>query len=187
MKVDMKLSPYRPVKVQFLSEADRGVRVGACRCILQKYDNELRRDKLLFSDECSVHAEGHSRSKQIFFWSKQNPFFSDQIRQHPLQVMIFAAMSSKHLIGPFFLEGGVTAEAYINKLRNELLPALERRGISGSAHFQQDGAPAHTVLITRDFLHQHPPDRWVGKYGPTNWPPRSPDLSSCDNALWAVA
>ena len=139
MKVDMKLSPYRPVKVQFLSEADRGVRVGACRCILQKYDNELRRDKLLFSDECSVHAEGHSRSKQIFFWSKQNPFFSDQIRQHPLQVMIFAAMSSKHLIGPFFLEGGVTAEAYINMLRNELLPELERGGISGSAHFQQDG------------------------------------------------
>ena len=63
MKVDMKLSPYRPVKVQFLSEADCGVRVEACRSILQKYDNELRRDKLLFSDECAVYAEGHSCSK----------------------------------------------------------------------------------------------------------------------------
>lgn len=186
LKVDMKLHPYKQVKVQFLSEVDREVRIEACRSILGKYDNELRRDKLLFSDECAVYAEGHPRAKQIFFWSKQNPFFFDQVRKHPPQVMIFAAMSSKHLIGPFFLEGGVTATAYISMLRNELLPELVRRGIDKSAHFQQDGAPAHTALITRNFLNRHFPDRWVGKFGPTNWPPRSPDLSSCDNALWGL-
>ena len=67
LKVDMKLHPYKQVKVQFLSEVDREVRVEACRSILEKYDNELRRDKLLFSDECAVYAEGHLRAKQIFF------------------------------------------------------------------------------------------------------------------------
>ena len=97
LKVDMKLHSYKQVKVQFLSEVDREVRIEACRSIglLEKYNNELRRDKLLFSDECAVYAEGHirSRAKQIFFWSKQNPFFFDQVRQHPPQAMIFAAMS----------------------------------------------------------------------------------------------
>ena len=100
--------------------------------------------------------------------------------------MVFAAMSSKHLIGPFFLVGRVTATTYISMLRNELLPELVRRGIDNSAHFQQDEAPAHTVLITRHLLNRHFCDQWVGKFGLTNWPSRSPDFSSCDNALWGL-
>ena len=71
-------------------------------------------------------------------------------------------------------------------LRNEFLPALEERGIHLSAHFQQDGAPAHTALSTRQFLTETFQDRWVGRFGPTPWTPRSPDLSSCDNVLWGI-
>lgn len=28
------------------------------------------------------------------------------------------------------------------------------------------------------------PNKWIGKYGPHHWPPRSPDLSVLDYYLW---
>ncbi len=100
--------------------------------------------------------------------------------------MVWAAMSAEYLIGPFFLEGGVTAANYIQMLRDHFIPALQAKQILLSAHFQQDGAPAHTATATRDFLTNTIQDRWVGKFGPTPWPARSPDLTSCDNALWGL-
>ena len=71
-------------------------------------------------------------------------------------------------------------------LRDEFIPALDARRISLSSHFQQDSAPAHTAIVTRNFLTHSFQDRWVGKFRPTPWPPRSPDLTSCDNALWRI-
>lgn len=171
-------------KVQLLSEEDYQNRVQCCRQILAKYDNNIRRDKIFFSDECAVYAEGHDI--RLRFWSKEKPHFWEQVRQHPPQVMIWAAMSGRHLIGPFFLTGSVTAENYMNMLRTQFIPALEAKGILLSTYFQQDGAPAHTAIATRNFLTEMFQDRWVSKFGPTPWPPRSPDLTSCDNALWGI-
>ena len=185
MTKDLGLKSWRPTKVQFLSEEDRQNRVAICQQILAKYDNPVRRNKLFFTDECAFYAEGSGRL-QISFWSKENPFFWEQIRQHPPTVMAWVAMSARHIIGPFFLTGGITGEKYRQMLQEEFIPAIEERGIVNSAHFQQDGAPAHTAHETRNFLNNMFPDRWVGKFGPVSWPPRSPDLSSCDNALWGI-
>lgn len=185
MKQDLGYHSFKPVKVQFLSEADHLNRVTCCEQILNHYDNGRRRDKLFFSDECAIYAEGKC-STRLCFWSKANPHFWEEVKQHPPTVMVWAAMSAKYLIGPFFMTGGITAEKYIAMLENEFMPALTDKGVRLSCHFQQDGAPAHTAIATRDFLNQHFPDRWIGKYGPVSWPPRSPDLSSCDNALWGI-
>jgi hypothetical protein len=46
------------------------------------------------------------------------------------------------------------------------VPKLEYLGLLGHVWFQQDGAPAHCIIIVREL-----------------WPSRSPDLSSCDKAL----
>ena len=50
--------------------------------------------------------------------------------------------------------------------------------------FQQDGAPPHWGLIVRDFLNETFPNRWIGRNGPTPWPPRSPDITPLDFFLW---
>jgi hypothetical protein len=36
------------------------------------------------------------------------------------------------------------------------------------------------VLTLREFLDMHFPARWVGRDGPTPWPPRSPDNAPLD-------
>ena len=68
----------------------------------------------------------------------------------------------------------------------EFIPDLTRLGLINFCHVQQDGVPAHTAHSTQQYLNHIFTDRWVGKFGPVSWPARSPDLSSCDNALWGI-
>ncbi|CAI6344004.1 unnamed protein product [Macrosiphum euphorbiae] len=47
---------------------------------------------------------------------------------------------------------------------------------------QQDGAPAHFSVQVRTFLNEN----FSGWIGIVDWPPRSPDLTPCDFALWGI-
>lgn len=184
MKTDLGFNAFKSVKVQFLSHEDRELRVNLCKQILDKYANPRRRQQLLFTDECAIYGDG--KNNNSFFWSKDNPYFWEQVTQHPPSVMVWAGISANHIIGPFFIEERITAEVYLDLLRTKLIPKLKELGILYSCHFQQDGAPAHTAISTRNYLDEVFPERWVGKFGPVAWPARSPDLSSCDNALWGL-
>jgi hypothetical protein len=50
--------------------------------------------------------------------------------------------------------------------------------------FQQDGAPPQFDVIVRTALDERFPGRWIGRGGPINWPPRSPDLTPMDLFFW---
>jgi len=50
--------------------------------------------------------------------------------------------------------------------------------------FQQDGAPPQWGSHVRRFLDATFPNRWIGRDGPTPWPPRSPDITPLDFLLW---
>ena len=49
---------------------------------------------------------------------------------------------------------------------------------------QQDGAPPHWDSHVRRFLDATFPNRWIGRDGPTPWPPRSPDITPLDSLFW---
>jgi len=50
--------------------------------------------------------------------------------------------------------------------------------------FLQDGALPHWGSHVRRFLDAAFLDRWIGRDGPTPWPPRSPDITPLDFFLW---
>ena len=50
--------------------------------------------------------------------------------------------------------------------------------------FQHDGAPAHFALDVREYLNNVFPNRWIGRGGPVQCPPRSPDLTPMDFFIW---
>jgi hypothetical protein len=56
--------------------------------------------------------------------------------------------------------------------------------LRGNIIFQHDGASAHNVHKVRDYLNAQFQNRWLGIYGPIEWPPRSPDLTPLDFFLW---
>jgi len=59
-----------------------------------------------------------------------------------------------------------------------LLRRTSVRRVSAVDSFsQQDGAPPHWGSHVRRFLNAKFPNRWIGRDGPTPWPPRSPDIT----------
>ncbi len=52
--------------------------------------------------------------------------------------------------------------------------------------FQQDSAPPHYKRTVQNYLNETFPNRWVGHGGPYKRPPRLPDLSPLDFAVWGI-
>ena len=44
--------------------------------------------------------------------------------------------------------------------------------------------PAHFALDVRGYMNNVFPNRWIGRGGPVQWPPRSPDLIPMDFFIW---
>lgn len=100
--------------------------------------------------------------------------------------MAWAGIINTDLIGPYFFAGNVNTEAYLEMLRNFVLPELNRLGYDPKTIvYQHDGAPAHYSLEVRQFLSENF-DVWIGRGvgGFLPWPARSPDLTPLDFFLW---
>ena len=101
---------------------------------------------------------------------------------------VFCAISKNQIHGPFFFEGNVNGDVYLQMLQNWLFDQLIENEHE-SFIFQQDGAPPHWKLTVRAYLNENLPERWIGRGGEEDnlllkWPPRSPDLTPCDFFLW---
>lgn len=160
-------------------------RVQFCNWIEQPPHNFQR--KILFTDECTFHSHETINTWNNRHWADQNPHWLEVIdAQHQRKVNVRCGIVNKRIIGPYFIEGNLNAVSYTNFLVNNLpelleyLPLRERR----NNFFQQHGCPAHTSRLARNCLNEMFPRRWIGKYGPINWPPRSPDLTVLDYYLW---
>src|SRR5215475_8559763 len=64
------------------------------------------------------------------------------------------------------------------------VPTLNCTDVHKNFIFEQDGAPPHFHRDVTTFLDETFPGRWVGRGGPTAWPPRSPDLTPLDFFAW---
>jgi hypothetical protein len=104
-------------------------------------------------------------------------------------MMIWVAASAKHLLGPCFFEGHVNQGTYHIMLQDWFVPQLEHLGLHGHVQIQQDSSLAHYAITMREFLNKVYRDKCIGCElqnlpVPMEWPPRSLDLSSCDNTPW---
>jgi len=66
------------------------------------------------------------------------------------------------------------------------LSQLQRQHENDDFFFQQDGAPPYHAATMRKFLDEQLPNRWLGRRGPVEWSPRSPDLTPMDFLFWGV-
>ena len=166
--------------VQSLEPQDYDLRKEMCETLLHHYEADpALLERLWFSDEALFHLSGRVNRHNIRFWGTENPVeVREHLRDSP-KLVVWCAMSSVGLIGPYFFkkENGDAANVngvnYLHMLQNFFVPQLAQVADMNEAIFQQDGAPAHSSRDVCSFLNEKIPDHWIGRRGPVEWAPRS--------------
>jgi hypothetical protein len=185
---------YKLRSVQELTALDRQRRVDFAQqnLAIQLAEPDLFH-RILFSDEKHFYLNSPANLHNIRYYSTSHPHheWHHEHQLHPQKVTVWAGLSWElGLIGPFFFEGNVSSQSYLNMLQNQIVPALDfaadMKGVDRDrVIFQQDGAAPHYSIVVRAFLDATFPQRWIGRGSPTmGWPARSPDLSPLDFFLW---
>jgi len=80
----------------------------------------------------------------------------------------------------------MTGVSYVEMLQDYFQPTVADWSDLNEFWYQHDGTPAHYSRIAREYLDEIFPGRWMGRRGPVEWLPRSPDLSPPDFFAWSV-
>jgi hypothetical protein len=100
--------------------------------------------------------------------------------------MVWAGIWDDQITGPYFFDNNITGKTYLHMIQNYLMDFLDDVPLQqrNNMFFQEDGAPLHYALVVRNYLSEQFPNRWIGRRGLVEWPPRSPDLTPLDFFLW---
>lgn len=193
-----KFHPYKMKILQELGDDDPDRRIQFCELMTEEIRREPSLTKnICFSDESSFFLNGNVNKQNCRYWSDENPHIVvEGHTQNPQKLNVWCGILGDKIIGPFFIDGNLTGDAYVEMLNNLIEPSIvneveNQRDLGGNLnlnedliHFQQDGAPPHYAIITRRWLDRFYPRQWIGRRGPIEWPPRSPDLTPLDFFLW---
>lgn len=181
-----KIKPYKPIFVHELRNGDDALRLDFCLWVGENQsENRNFYKNIIFSDESTFTTNGKVATQNCRFWARENPNFKIATRsQYYKKVNVWCGVMYGKIIGPYFFNANVNQHTYLDMLQNFLMPAVTDEPNFQSVYFQQDGCPAHSTLLVRNYLQEYFGNRWIGRYGPVNWPARSPDLSPLDFFLW---
>lgn len=182
------LHPFHYQKVQALNPEDPVARFNFCRTIrnLHNGDQNFTRS-ILFTDEAGFGRDGLINLHNEHYWSDENPHVVREQRfQNKFSLNVWAGIIDDHLIGPHFFPPRLNGEVYLNFLRDDLPSLLDDvpLQIRREMWLLQDGAPPHFTAAVREHLNENFPERWIGRGGFVQWPPRSPDLNPMDFFFW---
>lgn len=182
---DAGLRSFRSDFVQKLSEDDKIRRTAFCLEWLDKleWDSGIE-DLTLWTDEATFKLDGMVNKRNWVTHDYENPHTQVEVPQKAPGLSVWLGVHSGGLIGPFFFNKTVTGDTYLTMLKNDIIPSLMTLPQYNQILFMQDGAPPHWSLAVREFLGETFGANWIGRDGPIQWPPRSPDLTPCDFFLW---
>lgn len=184
LKKDLHCHPYRLQAFHELLPNDRPQRLQFCQWSMNNFiNNEDVFEKSFFTDEAWFHLSGYVNSQNMRMWSTRNPHFFTETPLHPRKIGVWAAISQRRLVGPFFFGGRLTSLRYRQELLTPFINSLMDDELA-EGYFQQDGARIHTTRDALNFLMEFFEDRIISLNMPIIWPPRSCDLTPCDYFLW---
>ena len=180
----LRLRAYKVQLVQELKPHDRPQREAFATEILSRIDEDNDYLKhVVFSDEATFHTCGKVNRHNVRIWGSEHPHVAIEHERNSPKVNVWCGLMHDRVIGPFFFaEPTISAITYLDMLEHYAAPQLEQ--FQPRVLFQQDGAPPRWGLVVRNFLDATFPNRWIGRDGPTKWPPRSPDITPLDFFLW---
>lgn len=100
--------------------------------------------------------------------------------------MVWLGVIDESIVGPYYFNGTVNSQSYLNMLEQFVMPELNRLGKnSNEIIYMHDGAPPHITAGVRNFLSANF-FGWMGRGDGSilGWPPRSPDFNPLDFFVW---
>lgn len=181
----MNFHPYKILITQELKYTDYAARLRFAEEMKELLDNEeIDRKFLMISDEAHFYLNKTVNKQNCRYYATENP---QQIVEEPLhseRVTVWCGVAEWGIVGPYFFQGTINTERYLEMLKTFLIPELKKKRKFRRTFFQQDGATCHTAKKTLDFLRKEFGTRLLSRNTEFPWPPRSPDLSVCDFFLW---
>lgn len=182
----LKEEKYKPYKINYTQELfgnDPFRRMEFAEIMTDKINqNPGFAHKILFTDEATFCLSGQVNRQNSRVWSRENPhWMAERHTQYPEKLNVWAGILGTNIIGPFFIDGNLTGQKYLDLLREQIIPQIEDiyENIN-EIWYQHDGAPPHCSREVLEVLNQRFPERWIGRGGTLEWPPRSPDITPLD-------
>lgn len=167
-----KFHPYGIHLTRALSESDFAKRADFCVEIERRMRDANFLNHICFSDESTFHLTGYVNRHNCRYWSQEDPHIIREAHtQYPKKLNVWAGILGKRLIGPFFIDGNLNGDLYLDMLVNLIVPAMRQVAAAqnmnwNDVYFQQDGAPAHFKRNVTAYLNRTFPGRWIGRNGP---------------------
>lgn len=128
-----------------------------------------------FSDECGIlcqdlqalraHVNGADKSKR---WSTS--------WGTKWKGAVWCAVHPNCVVGPYYFKNKIVKGVNWIKMMDTYVLSKAQQ-FQQNAVFWQDGVSSHNTWAVKSIFDEMCPILWIGKYGPTGWPPRSPHLS----------
>lgn len=185
-----KWHPFKFIKVHTLLERDKLIRLNYCQWLLNKIEEDSDfLSQICWTDESTFTRNGMWNQHNLHHWApkNQNPrVWRESAHQYRFSVNVWAAIHGDNIIGPVFIDGGLTGERFVNLLNDTVSEYTNNLNVHRYQRmwYQLDGAPAHSVITARQWLNNTFGEQWIGRFGPRRWPARSPDLTPLDFFLW---
>ena len=97
-------------------------------------------ENICFSDECKIEISGEPNRQQLRFWRTNAPEEVIQVHtQFKQKLNVWAGIYKSKIIGPFFFDNNINADAYLEMLRINAIPAIreleQQKNVSKTLHF----------------------------------------------------
>ena len=117
--------------------------------------------KMVWSDEAQFKLNGTVYQHNCVYWAPGNPHVHVEKEVNLLGPNDWCGMSLRGLILPFFFEGTITGQVYLDMLRTSILPAIRTLFGNDRFYFKQDGAPLHFHRDVRAYPDENLPGQWI--------------------------
>lgn len=193
-RLDLHLHPYHIHVQHQLLPADLARRLAFSQWFVDKCHRDPQFLQFLsIGDEAAFSMNGkvNFHNEHMYAELHHPPGFSYDVNMSRQKVNVWIGLCGNgSLLGPFFFEGNLNGQAYLNMINDFVVPEMDqifprqRRGAFRRVWWAQDGAPAHRLIAVRNRLAELFGNRVIALFHQVEWPARSPDLTPCDFFLW---